>query len=79
MAIRRFIEEGAFGPDEIAAITDAYEAALAVLRLTDRDDPITELIAKAILDIARTGVHDPVQLAERAILSLGIERPIEPK
>jgi hypothetical protein len=79
MAILRFIAEGAFGPDEIAAMTDAYEAALIVLRLTDRDDPITELIAKAVIEVARSGERDPIQIAEHAIRGLGIERPIEPK
>jgi hypothetical protein len=79
MAIRKVIEGGTFGPEQIAAMTHAYEAALVVLRLTDRDDPVTELIAKAIIDIARTGERDPVQIAERAIRAIGIERPIEPE
>ena len=35
------------GPDEIEAMTAAQEAALIDLRLVDRDDPITEIVATA--------------------------------
>ena len=53
MAIYRLIANGTFGPAEIKAMTAAYEAALADLRLVDRDDPITEIVATAIDSIAR--------------------------
>ena len=43
------IAAGHFGPDEIAAMTKAYEAALTDLRLVDRHNPLTELIARSIL------------------------------
>jgi hypothetical protein len=46
MAIYRLIANGSFGPDEIEAMSDAYEGALIDLHLTNRDDPISELIAK---------------------------------
>jgi Fic family protein len=37
---------GSFGPDEIKVMTEAYEAALVDLAIADREEPITELIAK---------------------------------
>ena len=46
MAIHKLIANGAFGPDEIRVMSDAYEAALIVLQLGNSNDPITELIAK---------------------------------
>jgi hypothetical protein len=33
----------------------------------DRDDPLTELIAKNVINIAQTGVHDVMQLSCLAI------------
>jgi len=48
MAIYRLIANGSFGPDEIEVMTAAYEDALIDLRVTNRDNPITELIAKSI-------------------------------
>ena len=74
MAIYRLIANGSFGPDEIEAMTAAYEGALIDLRLPDRDDPITELIAKSIVNVTATGERDPIQIKERAINALGVRR-----
>jgi hypothetical protein len=74
MAIYRLIANGSFGPDEIAAMTAAYERALIDLRLTDRDDPITELIARSIVNVTATGERDPSAIKGRAINALGVRR-----
>jgi hypothetical protein len=62
-------------PDEIDAMTAAYEGALIDLRLSDRDDPITELIAKSIVNVTATGERDPVRIKQRAINTLGVRKP----
>ena len=59
-------------PDEISRVTAAYEQALHTLCVKDRDDPLTELIAKMIIKLAQTVVHDPAQLSALAITELGI-------
>jgi hypothetical protein len=41
------------------------------LQLTNRSDPLTEIIAKTVFEIAQTGVRDPVQLRERALAQIG--------
>ena len=69
MALR--FANGSFGPDEIEVMTAAYEGALIDLRLSDRNDPITELIAKSIVNVTATGERDPIQIKERAINALG--------
>lgn len=74
MAIYKLIANGAFGPDEIRVMTQAYEAALIDLGIRNRDDPITELIAKSILNVAATGERDAALVKERAINALGIRR-----
>jgi hypothetical protein len=74
MAIRRLIATGSYGPDEIRAMTDAYDIALIVLRLSDKDDPVTELLAKSIAAIVATGERKPGTIATTAIDALGIER-----
>jgi hypothetical protein len=74
MAIRRLIAAGSYGPDEIRAMTDAYDIALIVLRLNDKDDPITELLAKSIAAIVATGERKPGEIATKAIDALGIDR-----
>jgi hypothetical protein len=74
MAIYRLIANGSFGSDEIEVMTVAYEAALTEIPIATRDDPITELIAKAIVNVAATGERDPKNLLERALNALGIRR-----
>jgi hypothetical protein len=45
------------------------------LRVANRDDPITELIAKSIVNVTATGERNPVLIRERAINALGVRRP----
>jgi hypothetical protein len=74
MAIYRLIANGSFGPEEIEAMTGAYESALVDLAISDRDDPITELIAKSIVNVTATGERNPVMIKERALNALGVRR-----
>jgi hypothetical protein len=59
-------------PEEISRITEAYEQTLRTLSLKDRDDPLTEMIARKIIKLAKTGVHDTTQLSVLTIAELGI-------
>jgi len=74
MTIYRLIANGTFGPEEIKAMTTAYEAALLDLGLVDRDDPITEIVATAIVSITSMGEPDPVTITKRALNALGARR-----
>ncbi len=71
MAIYRLLQHSAFTPEDIAPIGAAYEDCLRVLKLTNRSDPLTEIIAKAIIAIAQTGVRDPVQIRDLALKQIG--------
>jgi hypothetical protein len=70
MAIYRLLKESSFGPEELSKLGAAYERTLEALGLTDRKDPMTELVARKLLAIHRTGVCDPVGLSQRAIQEL---------
>jgi hypothetical protein len=72
MAIYRLLKFSAFQPEEITCMTAAYEDALRVLQLSDRQDPITELVAKKIIEAAQTGERDSQRIRERALRELGI-------
>ena len=71
MAIYRILQDSPFDPDEIARLVTAYEETLSALGLKERSDPITELVARKIIEIGQTGVRDPLQLARLAIKELG--------
>ena len=76
MAIYRLIANGSFGPDEIEVMKAAYEAALLDVGVATRDDPITELIAKSIVNVVATGERDPQAVMERALNALGVRRSV---
>jgi hypothetical protein len=61
------------GPEEISRLSTAYEQTLKALSLKDRNDPLTEMIAKKIIEIGQTGVKDPDQISKIAIKGLGIQ------
>jgi hypothetical protein len=68
VTIYKLIADGSFGPDEIAVMKAAYEAALIDVGVTDREtDPITELIAKAIINVTASGERNLKQVIERAL------------
>jgi hypothetical protein len=60
-----------FGPEDIANLTAAFEAALSRLGLVDRKDPMTTTVAKAIIQLAKDGERDPKKLCDGALKILG--------
>jgi hypothetical protein len=62
--------EPAFGPEDVAVMSAAFEDTLRSLGLVDRTDPATTLVAKAIIEAARQGELDPLRLRERALKAL---------
>jgi len=67
MAIYRIMEKSGFGPEDVQRMSDAYEEALRRLKLGDRNDPLTEIVAKLIIEIAQTGEKDPARICALAI------------
>jgi hypothetical protein len=51
----------AFGPEDIKVMSTAFKGALNALGLMDRADPLNELVAKKIIEIAKTGERNPSQ------------------
>jgi hypothetical protein len=70
MAIYRIFRERVFEPETVICVAKAYEGALVALQLTDRQDPITEIVARKIVEIAETGEGDHTRLRDRALEEL---------
>ena len=71
MPVRHFLErDSSFGPDDLAAMSAAFEQALRRLGLTDRTDPATALVARKIIALAKQGERDPEKLCEGVLTSL---------
>jgi hypothetical protein len=71
MTIYRLLKDTTFGPEEIERLVTAYELALRALRLTNRSDPITQLVAEKIIAVGRFGIEDPVEISKVALKELG--------
>jgi len=74
MAIYRILQNTPLAQEEIDRLVVAYEATLKALGLTDRNDPITEIVARKIIEIGQTGVRDPRQISTIAMRDLGAPR-----
>ena len=73
MAIYRLLKTLPMGPEEIAVLAEAYEHTLRTLKLVERSDPVTQLIAKKIIEIGQRGERNPQKLSELAIMELGVK------
>jgi hypothetical protein len=71
VAIYRLLQKSTFNPEEVRKIAIAYEETLKALRLTDRQNSITEIVARKIMDIAKTGELDPARIRRLTLKSLG--------
>ena len=59
-----------FGPEDIAGLTKAFEAAVGKLGLVDRTDPTTVTLAKLIIELAKAGEREPERLCDSALKRL---------
>ena len=71
MAVYRLLQNTSLlGPEELNRLGAAYERTLEALGLTDRTDPVTELVAKKLLALHETGICDPGRLSAIAVEDL---------
>lgn len=62
MPINRFVGNQAFDPEHIKAMSGAFEQACSTLGLSVRIDPLTEIVAKQIIKLARCGTRTEAAL-----------------
>ena len=63
MLMRPIVQgDGAFTPEEAAVLVSAFEITLQEIGLANREDPLTLMIAKQIIAVARSGERDPKKL-----------------
>ncbi|MCP1974299.1 hypothetical protein [Bradyrhizobium elkanii] len=72
MPIKRLLEMGKYPPEKVEILTKAFSLALGFMGLVDRDDPLCELVARKVIEVAGTGPSDPKQIAEAAVARIGL-------
>ena len=61
----------AFGLDDTAAMTSAFEEALKRLNIADREAPMATSVAKKIIRLAKKGECNRTRLTEGVVSSFG--------
>jgi hypothetical protein len=51
-----------FSPQLIDAMREAFHAACKTLRLREKDDALTEIVAEKVVELAKAGERDPKRL-----------------
>ena len=62
-----YLKEAVFDPNAIEVMDSAFAAVCASLQLAGPDDPLTEIAARTIIDLARAGERDPDHLCEGVV------------
>ena len=69
MSIRANLD-AAFTPEDVQILVAAFEDTLKALRLVDREDAVTKLVAEKIIATAKTGERDPERLRDAVLAEL---------
>jgi hypothetical protein len=69
-----FLKDGSFDPETVHAMGDAFDKARKLLH--DRGQPgvVQEIIAKRIIDVARTGERNADRMCKLVLAGFGIDR-----
>jgi hypothetical protein len=54
----------------MARLKEACKLTLRLLSLVDRNDRLTEIVARKVIEIGRSGVRDPAEIAKLAVRSV---------
>ena len=69
--IRRLLEHNdAFSPEDVQVLLGVFDDTLRALNLTDRERPLTMMVAKLIIAFAKEGERDPDRLRDLVMNSL---------
>jgi hypothetical protein len=67
MPIRSLVTPGAFDPEALAAIEEAFDAAFKALDDPSPSKTVLEVMAERIIEAARLGERDPARLVKAVL------------
>jgi hypothetical protein len=62
--------QGVLAPEEVAMLGKVFEDLLETLGLVDRKDPMTEMVAKKLVELATAGIREPDRLKALTLQAL---------
>jgi PAS domain-containing protein len=69
LMVSRMQEKSSFDTEEIAMLSECYEAILQKLGLTSRADPVTDIVVERLIAVVQSGERDQVRLRELVLAS----------
>jgi hypothetical protein len=66
----------AFEPEAVEIMSAALVATCDALYLKVRDEPVTRIVAKKVIEFARRGIHDPDMLRKLTLEEFGLSDDI---
>jgi len=69
-----FLKDSSFDSETTRAMGEAYDKTRKLLH--DRGQPhlVQEVLARKVIDVARTGERDPDKICERVLKAFGIDK-----
>jgi hypothetical protein len=67
MTIHKLLRHTAFDAQALRAMGEAYDSLLIDLGISDRNDPLTQIIAKDILQVTGFGIRDAEGIREKVL------------
>lgn len=71
-----FLQGYSFDPEITRAMGAAYDKAREMLHDRGQPEVVQEVIARRIINVAKTGERDPDRICQRALTALGLERGV---
>jgi hypothetical protein len=68
--IYELLRKGVFAPDDVVMLGNVFEDVLQTFGLVDRKDPLTEMVAKKLVEFATSGIRDPARLKALTVQAL---------
>ena len=72
MPINRLLKNGQHTPDEIELLNKAFNHALNLLGVVDRNDPLCDMVARKVIEVGESGIGEPREIAEMAVARIGL-------
>ena len=57
--------------EEVELLNNAFNHALNLLGVVDRNDPFCNMIARKVIEVHATGISEPREIAEMAVVRIG--------
>jgi len=59
-------------PEEIELLNKAFNHALNLLGVVDRNDPLCDMVAREVIEVGAPGISEPREVAEMPVTRIGL-------